>query len=101
VIGRPAILVPLPHAIDNDQLLNATALAQAKGGWLLPQPAFTPHRLAEEISARMDNPDTLAAAAQAAIAVGNPRAAETLADVVEALAEGRPMPAETAGASVA
>ncbi|MEJ8571850.1 undecaprenyldiphospho-muramoylpentapeptide beta-N-acetylglucosaminyltransferase [Microbaculum marinum] len=101
VIGRPAVLVPLPHAIDNDQLLNATALAQAKGGWLLPQPAFTPHRLAEELAARMDAPEMLANAAQAASAVGNPRAAETLADVVEALAEGRPMPAETAGASAA
>jgi UDP-N-acetylglucosamine--N-acetylmuramyl-(pentapeptide) pyrophosphoryl-undecaprenol N-acetylglucosamine transferase len=98
VIGRPAILVPLPHAIDNDQLLNATALAQTKGGWLLPQPAFTPHRLAEELTSRMDNPELLAATAQAAKAVGNPRAAETLADVVEALAAGRPMPAELKGA---
>jgi UDP-N-acetylglucosamine--N-acetylmuramyl-(pentapeptide) pyrophosphoryl-undecaprenol N-acetylglucosamine transferase len=101
VIGRPAILVPLPHAIDNDQLLNATALAQAKGGWLLPQSAFTPHRLAEELTARMDAPDQLVAASEAARAVGNPRAAEALADVVVALAEGRPMPAELKGASAA
>jgi UDP-N-acetylglucosamine--N-acetylmuramyl-(pentapeptide) pyrophosphoryl-undecaprenol N-acetylglucosamine transferase len=101
VIGRPAILVPLPHAIDNDQLLNATALAQAKGGWLLPQPAFTPHRLAEELTARMDHPDQLAAAAKAAHAVGNPSAAEALADVVEALAAGRQMPAELKGTSAA
>lgn len=101
VIGRPAILVPLPHAIDNDQLLNATALAQAKGGWLLPQPSFTPHRLAEELAARMDGPEALAAAAEAAKAVGNPRAAETLADVVEALAEGRSMPAAATGAAAA
>ena len=27
VIGRPAILVPLPHAIDNDQLRNAESFA--------------------------------------------------------------------------
>ncbi len=98
VIGRPGILVPLPHAIDNDQLLNATALAQAKGGWLMPQPSFTPHRLAEELTTRMDNPAMLSAAAEAAKAVGNPRAAETLADVVEALAEGRAIPAELKGA---
>jgi UDP-N-acetylglucosamine--N-acetylmuramyl-(pentapeptide) pyrophosphoryl-undecaprenol N-acetylglucosamine transferase len=98
VIGRPSILVPLPHAIDNDQLLNATALAQAKGGWLLPQPSFTPHRLVDEIASRMDSPEALAAAAEAARAVGNPHAAETLADVVEALADGRAMPASATGA---
>ncbi len=101
VIGRPSLLVPLPHAIDNDQLLNATALAQAKGGWLLPQPSFTPHRLADELVSRMDAPEGLAAAARAAKAVGNPLAAETLADVVEALAEGRAMPASAIGAAAA
>ena len=31
VMGRPAILVPLPHAIDNDQLNNARRLAEAGG----------------------------------------------------------------------
>ncbi len=99
VIGRPGMLIPLPHAIDNDQLLNATALAQAKGGWLLPQPAFTPHRLAEELTQRMREPRMLADAAAAASTVGNPMAAETLADVVAALADGRPV--EAKGASVA
>ena len=31
VIGRPAILVPYPHALDHDQAANAAAL-KAKGG---------------------------------------------------------------------
>src|SRR5690606_12479333 len=31
VIGRPSILVPLPHAIDNDQLQNAKQLAESGG----------------------------------------------------------------------
>ncbi|MCT8972577.1 undecaprenyldiphospho-muramoylpentapeptide beta-N-acetylglucosaminyltransferase [Microbaculum marinisediminis] len=99
VIGRPGMLVPLPHAIDNDQLLNATALAQAKGGWLMPQPAFTPHRFAEELTSRMDHPEMLSVAAEAARKVGNPHAADTLADVVEALAEGREIPPELKGAT--
>jgi UDP-N-acetylglucosamine--N-acetylmuramyl-(pentapeptide) pyrophosphoryl-undecaprenol N-acetylglucosamine transferase len=89
VLGRPAILVPLPHAIDNDQLLNATALAHAKGAWLMPQASFTPHRLAEELATRMAEPGVLASAAEAARALGNPRAADALADAVEALAGGR------------
>src|ERR1044071_9326425 len=32
VIGRPSLLVPLPHSLDNDQLENARALEAAGGG---------------------------------------------------------------------
>src|ERR1051325_8618149 len=45
-IGRPAILVPLPHALDQDQLANATVLANAGGAIVLKQDDFTPGRLA-------------------------------------------------------
>ena len=37
VIGRPAIMVPLPHALDNDQLRNAESFAAAGAGWIKPQ----------------------------------------------------------------
>jgi len=37
VIGRPAVMVPLPHAIDNDQLRNAESFARAGAGWIKPQ----------------------------------------------------------------
>ena len=37
VIGRPSILVPLPHALDNDQLRNATTLAELGGAWCIEQ----------------------------------------------------------------
>ena len=37
VIGRPAALVPLPHAIDNDQLRNAQSFASAGAGWVFSQ----------------------------------------------------------------
>ena len=49
-IGRPAILVPLPHALDQDQLANAGVLAKAGGAMRLPQDEFTPERLAAEIA---------------------------------------------------
>ena len=42
VIGRPSILVPLPHALDNDQLANANALAMAGGAVVTAQDRFTP-----------------------------------------------------------
>ena len=47
-IGRPAILVPLPHALDQDQSANAGVLASAGGGVRLEQNDFTPERLAEK-----------------------------------------------------
>ena len=48
-IGRPALLVPLPHALDNDQLENATRLEEGGGGWCMSQSELTPERLAEEL----------------------------------------------------
>src|SRR5262249_33443520 len=45
-IGRPAILVPLPHALDQDQSANAGVLERAGGAMRLRQDDFTPDRLA-------------------------------------------------------
>ena len=90
VIGRPAILVPLPHALDQDQKENASVLAGACGGWVIDQSDLTPARLANEIAAFMASPDSLARAAAAAGSIGRPDAAERLADAVENVAGNRP-----------
>ena len=82
VIGRPSILVPLPHAVDNDQLKNATTLSLAGGAWLIEQRDLTPERLADEIARLASEPHRLVAAATAAKAVGRPDAVEHLADLV-------------------
>ena len=47
----PRILVPLPHALDQDQLANAGVLMKAGGAIRLDQAEFTPERLAAEITA--------------------------------------------------
>jgi len=49
-IGRPAILVPLPHALDHDQRANAGMLGQAGGAIVMEQTHFTPDRVAAEIA---------------------------------------------------
>jgi UDP-N-acetylglucosamine--N-acetylmuramyl-(pentapeptide) pyrophosphoryl-undecaprenol N-acetylglucosamine transferase len=82
VIGRPSILVPLPHAVDNDQLRNATSLSAAGGAWLIEQSALSPERLAAEITQLANDPQKLAAAAAAAKSIGRPDAAQRLADLV-------------------
>jgi UDP-N-acetylglucosamine--N-acetylmuramyl-(pentapeptide) pyrophosphoryl-undecaprenol N-acetylglucosamine transferase len=82
VIGRPAILVPLPHALDQDQSANAGVLERAGGAIRLHQDDFTPARLAAEISALASAPQKLVAMAAAARSQGTPDAAERLADLV-------------------
>jgi UDP-N-acetylglucosamine--N-acetylmuramyl-(pentapeptide) pyrophosphoryl-undecaprenol N-acetylglucosamine transferase len=89
VMGRPAILVPLPHAIDNDQLNNATRLAESGGGWCIEQKELTPERLASAIGRLLNAPDTLTQAAAAARRQGRPDAVARLADLVEELVGSR------------
>lgn len=84
-LGRPAILVPYPHAIDDHQTANARAVDEAGGAWLMPQPAFTPDALAGRLESLFTQPGTLARAAGCARAAGRPDAAALLADLVSAL----------------
>ena len=81
-IGRPAILVPLPHALDQDQFANAGVLQEAGGAIRMTQDAFTPRRLAAEIAGLTAAPERLEAMAAAARSVGRLDAAERLADLV-------------------
>ena len=81
-VGRPAILVPLPGALDQDQLANARVLEQAGGALLLTQNLFTPDRLAAEIARLVKAPEKLAALAAAARTAGAADAADRLADLV-------------------
>ena len=82
VIGRASVLVPFPHALDQDQAANAAALASSGGAVVVPQPEFTPERLAAILKGALAAPEKLAAQAAAAKSVGVPDAAERLADVV-------------------
>lgn len=91
--GRPAILVPLPHAIDDHQRANARALEEAGAAWLMPQPAFTPATLAARLAALFADPAGLARAAAAAAGLGRPQAAQRLADLVLDLVRARAEPA--------
>jgi UDP-N-acetylglucosamine--N-acetylmuramyl-(pentapeptide) pyrophosphoryl-undecaprenol N-acetylglucosamine transferase len=87
VIGRPALMVPLPHAIDNDQLRNARALESVGGGVVAEQAGLTPERLAGILTELLSDPARLARMATAARGLGRPDAVERLADLVERLAK--------------
>jgi UDP-N-acetylglucosamine--N-acetylmuramyl-(pentapeptide) pyrophosphoryl-undecaprenol N-acetylglucosamine transferase len=81
-IGRPAVLVPLPHALDQDQLANASALAAAGGALLIREPEFNAQRLAAELGRLLEDPKQLALMAAAARKMGRLDAAERLAELV-------------------
>ena len=83
--GRPSVLVPLPHAIDDHQSANARTLAGAGAAWIMPQREFNPERLSTRLSELLADPAGLAAAAAAAARLAQPGAARRLADLVLSL----------------
>lgn len=85
VLGVPSILVPLPHALDNDQLQNATQLAEAGACWPVEQKTLTEPGLAELVARLMSSAGELETAAAAARSQGRADAAVRLADLVEEL----------------
>lgn len=86
VIGRPAIMVPLPHALDNDQLRNAESFAAAGAGWVEPQGQLEPSSFAQFLTKLRSQQRQLQQAAAAALGHGRPDAAQRLADLTEKIA---------------
>lgn len=81
-VGRPAILVPYPHAVDDHQTFNAHALDDVGGGWLMAQETFTAEALAERLGSLFGMPKVLIRAAECSRVAGHPDAAIRLADAV-------------------
>jgi UDP-N-acetylglucosamine--N-acetylmuramyl-(pentapeptide) pyrophosphoryl-undecaprenol N-acetylglucosamine transferase len=86
VIGRPALLVPFPHAIDQDQAGNAAQLAESGAAIVVPQTRFTAQWLAGALTEAVNDPGDLFCRAELAKRVGITDAAERLADLVQELA---------------
>jgi UDP-N-acetylglucosamine--N-acetylmuramyl-(pentapeptide) pyrophosphoryl-undecaprenol N-acetylglucosamine transferase len=87
-VGRPSILVPYPHAIDDHQSENAHAVDEVGGGWLIPEDAFTSEYLAVRLSELFSMPATLEKSASCAKTAGRADAAHQLADTVLGLLPG-------------
>jgi UDP-N-acetylglucosamine--N-acetylmuramyl-(pentapeptide) pyrophosphoryl-undecaprenol N-acetylglucosamine transferase len=87
VTGRPALLVPYPHATDDHQSANARAFAGAGAGWVMPQASLTPAILTERLVELLADPARLRDAANRARHFGRDDAAERLAALVAELAD--------------
>ncbi|MEM6676594.1 MAG: UDP-N-acetylglucosamine--N-acetylmuramyl-(pentapeptide) pyrophosphoryl-undecaprenol N-acetylglucosamine transferase [Pseudomonadota bacterium] len=85
-VGRPALLVPYPHAMDDHQSANAAALAGAGGARVMPEPGLTAGALAAVLRELLvEAPETCGTMAAAAWSQGRPGAAVALGDIVQAL----------------
>jgi len=91
VIGRPSVLVPLPHALDDDQGHNAAILADAGGALLRRQNEIDAAALGAELTELLGDGARLAAMAKGAKSVGRTDATRLLADLTEAIASGVPV----------
>ena len=83
--GRPAVLVPYRFATDDHQRANASAVAEAGGGWMMVEDDFTPEALARRIEELIEDPARLASAAAGSASLRRGAAASLLADEVEIL----------------
>jgi UDP-N-acetylglucosamine--N-acetylmuramyl-(pentapeptide) pyrophosphoryl-undecaprenol N-acetylglucosamine transferase len=84
--GTAAILIPLPHAIDDHQTQNARVLASAGAAVLLPQPEATPERLAELLTGWIASPSSLTQLSSAASKLAVPDATHRVVEVLRGVA---------------
>ncbi len=84
VVGRAAILVPLPIAPYDHQAANAQQLVQAGAAIMLRDPEVTGARLERELRELLGaGPERLRAMGESARTIGRPDAADAVAAVVE------------------
>jgi len=87
-VGLPAVLVPYPHAAADHQTANASALAAAGAGVLLPEAGLTGGSLAAVVRALATDPTRRAAMAAASLALGRPGAARAVArEILDVISE--------------
>jgi UDP-N-acetylglucosamine--N-acetylmuramyl-(pentapeptide) pyrophosphoryl-undecaprenol N-acetylglucosamine transferase len=84
--GRPAILVPYPHATGDHQTANARWMERAGAAVVVPDAQLTPARLLAEIEALLADPARLGAMGRASAGLGRPDAAQRIAEEVLAAA---------------
>lgn len=84
-LGKPAVLVPYPHAAANHQVENARSLVEA-GAAVMVEDRAIGASLAETVLGLLNGGD-LAAMSATCLALGKPDAARVLARHVAALAE--------------
>ena len=84
--GRPAVLVPYPHAAAGHQEGNAAWMAEAGAAAVIRDEELSAERLAAELGGILHDDERLAAMASASAALATPDAARRIADQILAAA---------------
>ena len=87
--GRPAILVPYPHAAADHQSANAEWMRGAGAAVVVPDAQLTAERLAREVGELLGDPGRLRAMGRASAGLARPDAAQAIAGELVAAARGR------------
>jgi UDP-N-acetylglucosamine--N-acetylmuramyl-(pentapeptide) pyrophosphoryl-undecaprenol N-acetylglucosamine transferase len=87
--GKPAILIPLPHAIYQHQERNARVLEEAGAAMVLLQEGLTGSKLAQTIDSLLGSTDRLRAMGERSAALGRTDSAEVIVRDCLALVGGR------------
>jgi UDP-N-acetylglucosamine--N-acetylmuramyl-(pentapeptide) pyrophosphoryl-undecaprenol N-acetylglucosamine transferase len=88
-VGKPALLVPYPHAANDHQRLNAEAAVAAGAAWILADQSCDGRRLAASIRMARQQPAHLAEMGRKARTLARLDAADRVADLVEQVARDR------------
>ena len=85
--GRPAVLVPYPHASADHQTANARWMADAGAAVVVLDADLTPERLRAEVDGLLADPARLQAMGRASAALARPDAAQRIAAELLAAAD--------------
>lgn len=86
-LGRPAVLVPYPHASADHQRKNAEWMARAGAAVVIDDAEFDGGRLGEVVASLLADEDRRAAMATASRRLGRPDATASVVDGIELLVE--------------
>jgi len=87
--GRPAVLIPYPHATADHQAANARFMERAGAAIVIPDRELDGPRLAHEVGQLLADPGRLAAMGRASTAVARPDAAAEIAGELLAAARSK------------
>ncbi len=88
-MGKPALLVPYPHAANDHQRLNAEAMVKAGAAWTVPDQYCDGQRIAASVEAALEKPELLRQMGERARTLARPDAADRIVDLLQ-LAAGTP-----------
>ncbi len=85
-VSLPAVLVPLPISLDDDQRRNAEAVVEVGGGRLIRDADLEPQALVETLQGLIAHPQELSVMSESIKSLHRPHAARDMADLVEDVA---------------